>query len=141
MRGKEVNTLFGERLKEAREAAGYTQKELGKLLHLDESTISNYEADKRQPKPEIIERIASILHVSPNFLFGWEESWFDNINPKIKRFIMENDSGPWLELARELKRKDIPSESVKLMIDALAVAVYKIKQGHSDLQAIFDKKE
>jgi len=61
---------FGKRLRKAREAKGLTQKELANLLFLGESTISFYEADKREPKLEILEKLANALDVSVDWLLG-----------------------------------------------------------------------
>ncbi|MEU4119652.1 helix-turn-helix transcriptional regulator [Kitasatospora sp. NPDC028055] len=44
--------MFGEELKYAREAAGYTQGDVGKLLHCDRTVISRTESGKRKPTVE-----------------------------------------------------------------------------------------
>ncbi|MFD7452608.1 Scr1 family TA system antitoxin-like transcriptional regulator [Kitasatospora sp. NPDC059827] len=44
--------MFGEELKYAREAAGYTQGDVGKLLHCDRTVVSRTESGKRKPSVE-----------------------------------------------------------------------------------------
>lgn len=55
---------IGEKLKQARIAAGYKQKDFAKLLNLPISTLANYENGHREPNKEIIEKIASKLNIS-----------------------------------------------------------------------------
>ncbi|WP_188305482.1 helix-turn-helix domain-containing protein [Streptomyces sp. CBMA123] len=47
--------MFGEELKYAREAAGYTQEDVGKLLHRDRTVVSRTEGGKRKPSAEEVE--------------------------------------------------------------------------------------
>ncbi|MFJ9842186.1 Scr1 family TA system antitoxin-like transcriptional regulator [Kitasatospora sp. NPDC101155] len=54
--------MFGEELKYAREAAGYTQEELGKLRHCDRTVISRTESGKRKPSIEEIEDLGRLLN-------------------------------------------------------------------------------
>ena len=54
---------IGKRLREAREKAGFTQEELGKMIGVTGSAITNYEKETSHPKEPIM------LNVEPNFLF------------------------------------------------------------------------
>lgn len=65
----------GEKIKAIRIDKGYTQKKLGELTGIAESTIRRYELGKLNPKKETIERIANGLGVTPFELLGAE--WFD----------------------------------------------------------------
>lgn len=49
------------RLTELREERQLTQKELADIIGVDPSTIANYEANNRSPKPHILEKIAKYL--------------------------------------------------------------------------------
>lgn len=60
---------IGKRLKEAREYAGLTQEELGKLVGVTGSAITNYEKENSHPKEEIMYALINALKVDPNFLF------------------------------------------------------------------------
>lgn len=61
---------FGDRLKEIRKAKGQSQKELGDLLELGQTTIANYEKNIRFPNPETLIQIANIYDVSIDRLVG-----------------------------------------------------------------------
>ena len=60
---------IGRRIKEAREKAGLTQKELGKLCNVTGSAITNYENETSHPKEPVLYRLLEVLHVDANFLF------------------------------------------------------------------------
>lgn len=56
-------TSTGGKIKEAREAKGITQKKLGELSGISESTIRKYELGNRSPKIETLLKIATALDV------------------------------------------------------------------------------
>ena len=61
---------FGERLKKLRLEEGLTQQQLADKLRVTKSVVSYYELQERYPSPEILIKIASIFHVSSDFLLG-----------------------------------------------------------------------
>ena len=65
---------FGSRLKNLRTQSGLTQKQLGDKLQVTKSVISYYELQERCPSPEILIKLASIFHVSTDYLLGLESS-------------------------------------------------------------------
>jgi transcriptional regulator with XRE-family HTH domain len=65
----EVKILsFGERLRTLREGKNLTQKELGKILGLEQRTISNYEIDIRFKNGDRLIKIADFFGVSIDYL-------------------------------------------------------------------------
>lgn len=63
---------FGAVLKELRQKAGLTQKQLADRLWLSKATVSYYEQSLRYPSPEILVRLANVFHVSTDYLLGRE---------------------------------------------------------------------
>lgn len=61
---------FGKRLKKLRLKKNLTQAELAKILKIGESTVSFYEANKREPDYEMLKRIADFFNVSVDYLLG-----------------------------------------------------------------------
>lgn len=63
---------IGEKIKNARNLRGLTQKELGMKLGFDEKSadvrIAQYESGTRTPKSELLSEIAAVLDVNINFL-------------------------------------------------------------------------
>ena len=58
------------RLKELRMENNLTLRELGKQLMMKNSTLSQYEMERREPKIEIWKKIADFFHVPTEYLMG-----------------------------------------------------------------------
>lgn len=61
------------RIKELREAKGYTQEDLAQLAGVTGQAISFWETGKRNITTINAEKIAKALNVSPSFLVGWSD--------------------------------------------------------------------
>lgn len=65
--------MFGEKLKKARIEKGYKQSELGEILGLKNTTISNWEKGVSNPDVEIVAKLCNILNVTASyFLMIWQ---------------------------------------------------------------------
>lgn len=61
---------FAQRLKDARERAGYTSAaQFAAVLGLEPHTYRKYERGASEANYDTIERICKLLHVTPNYLF------------------------------------------------------------------------
>lgn len=60
---------IGYRIKEAREIQGLTQIELGKLVGVTGSAITNYENETSHPKEHVMYKLIEALKVDANYLF------------------------------------------------------------------------
>lgn len=60
------------RIKEARENAGYSQKELAKIIGVAQNTLHGYESGKHDPKSDLLIEIAKACRVTTDFLLGHE---------------------------------------------------------------------
>lgn len=58
------------KIKEARESAGYTQKELAAIIGVAPNTFHGYESGKHDPKSDYLQKIASACDVTVDFLLG-----------------------------------------------------------------------
>jgi transcriptional regulator with XRE-family HTH domain len=57
-------------LKAARLAAGLRQYDVDRLAGLPYGRVSRYERGERRPTPEVMEKLATVLHVPKLALFG-----------------------------------------------------------------------
>ena len=64
----------GERIKSARKSKKMSQEELGNLLGIGKSSISEWESGKRPIPIDTMEEIADHLQVTVPYLMGWEAS-------------------------------------------------------------------
>lgn len=55
-------------IKEARENAGFSQKELAELIGVAPSTLNGYESGKHDPKSDLLVKIAAACHVTTDYL-------------------------------------------------------------------------
>ena len=67
---------FGERLKELRQAAGLTRKQLADKIWVTKASISYYEQSERNPSPEVLMKLANAFHVSTDYLLGINDKQF-----------------------------------------------------------------
>lgn len=61
---------FGNKLKELRNQNKMTQQQLAAQIGVSKSVISYYELQERIPSPEILLKLASVFHVSTDYLLG-----------------------------------------------------------------------
>ena len=64
--------MLGKQLKLLRETAGKSQLEVCSALNIEQSTLANYENDKRIPKLEILIKLAEYYKVSVDCILGSE---------------------------------------------------------------------
>ena len=63
---------MGNRIRELRKAKNMTLKDLGKILGVAESTVSQYETGKRQPDNETLLMLGEFFGVPVGYLLGSE---------------------------------------------------------------------
>ncbi|WP_337957023.1 helix-turn-helix transcriptional regulator [Tepidanaerobacter syntrophicus] len=68
---------FGERLKEAIQRKGYTQKELSEILGVNQDTITNYVQERSFPKADMLLNICQLLDVSADWLLKGRTEYLD----------------------------------------------------------------
>ena len=64
---------FGIKLKKLRETKNLTQKELGEILNVRNTTVSAWEQDIAEPPYEVLKQLCLIFEVSGDYLLGLEE--------------------------------------------------------------------
>lgn len=65
-----MRELLSQRLKECRKEKGYTQGQVAIYCDITEKAYQNYELMTREPKLEILIRIADLFEVSLDYLVG-----------------------------------------------------------------------
>ena len=69
---EEKKNLFSVRLKELRLQHGFSQEELAEKIGIKQNSYSDWEHGKCKPNYEKLEKIADLLEVSLDYLFGRE---------------------------------------------------------------------
>lgn len=110
------------RIKEAREKAGYSQKELAEIIGVAPNTFHGYESGKHDPKSDLLIKIANACHVTTDFLLGTS----DSMSPAIKIEKAPSLSDEAMKLAEDYdgRMDDRGRETVRGVAD-LEVARFK----------------
>lgn len=61
---------IGEQIKNLRLEKGYDQQDICAFLNIEQSTLSNYENDRRVPKPDMISKMADFFGVTTDYILG-----------------------------------------------------------------------
>ncbi len=69
-----MKNILSKRLKECRKEKGYTQGQVAIYCDITEKTYQNYELMTREPKIEILIKIADLFNVSIDYLVGRTDS-------------------------------------------------------------------
>jgi transcriptional regulator with XRE-family HTH domain len=114
---KEPRTEFGQRLLAAREAAGLSQAQVAGQLGITQKAYAVWERYPVALRPKQIEKVASILRVSVEYLFGGDSSKSRGKGPAGKlRQVFERAS----QLPRHQQNK--VAEFVEAFVDRQAKA-------------------
>jgi len=65
-----MREILAQRLRECRKEKGYTQNQTAIYADITETAYQNYELMMREPKLEIVMRIADVFGVSIDYLVG-----------------------------------------------------------------------
>jgi transcriptional regulator with XRE-family HTH domain len=90
---------FGSRLKEVRLERGLRQEDIGNIVHVGKSTVSQWENNIHVPDIETIRKIASYLNVSTDYLLG-----LSDIKTPIETIAAHRSDDPMSELPEEARK-------------------------------------
>ena len=93
-RNSEKGSVFGRRLRAAREMRGLSQRELGEKLGVSQSAVAYLEGVER-PSFENLVKVAQLLDVSADYLCGLtvdpqpSDGLLDRVNPTDRDLVAE----------------------------------------------------
>ena len=115
---------FLNRLKELRQKNNLTLKQLGQKLNMLDSTLSQYETGKRNPKTEVWQKIADFFDVPVSYLRGIdadeiiEQVDFNKLSPLGLSFYEKENSN---------KDESLEATEIQLHEDMLNSILYSEK--------------
>lgn len=74
-----MNLTFGGKIKEARKAKHFTQKQLAEKIGAKHNSVSDWENNKNKPDPDTIELLCGVLDITPNYLLSLETVEFSPV--------------------------------------------------------------
>lgn len=132
-----MNNLFAETLRKLREEKGLTQKQLGKQMFVNHSTIARWESGSRLPDVGMIARLSGILDVEVGRLLSAAAQSEESPN-----VIMVDDSKVILSDSLAVLEEVLPSATITgfiwpqeaieyAKINPVALAILDIELGNS----------
>ncbi|MCD3194207.1 helix-turn-helix transcriptional regulator [Clostridium botulinum C] len=118
---------FGERLKQLRTDKNLTLDELKDYLNTTKASLSRYENNKREPKIDFANKVASFFNVSLDYILGaTDEKHSDQTNIKNKEELSKELA---LKLINELKKDgyEIKKSDMPSLIMAAKIALQSNK--------------
>ncbi|MGX9756772.1 helix-turn-helix domain-containing protein [Clostridioides difficile] len=108
---------LGDRISKLRKELDINQKELANKIGITEASLSRYENNLREPKSEIIVRLAKELNTSTDYLLGINENTKINREDKliIESLSVSEKTKQLLEKIYSLEEED--REAIEKMID------------------------
>ncbi|PFX36773.1 transcriptional regulator [Bacillus pseudomycoides] len=106
--------MFGKRLKKLREANKMSMRQLGELLGVAQTNVSNWENAGIEPNYETLIKISSIFNVSVDYLIG-NAHQLENVDEKKRREISKLAKELYDEFYEipENMRKEIETDLIK----------------------------
>ena len=117
--------MFQIRLKELREKAGYSQQGFANAIGVKQSTVGNWEAGAREPKFEVMERLADFFGVSVDYLLGRDTVQNNTYTENLKS---SKDGSKWIPVLGTVVA-GIPLEAVEDIIDYEEISPQMAAQG------------
>lgn len=115
--------MIGKQLKYLRELKRKSQQEICSILNIEQSTLANYENDKRVPKIDILIKLAEYYNVSVDYLLGLKKS--NSETNDCYNYFYEEGGANWF-IRKIAKEKEISYEDMlekscieKTRLDAL----------------------
>jgi len=81
------NTTFGEQLRQRRETAGMTLREVAEIVKIDPSLLAKIERNQRQPTKHLIKNIADFFGVNEKELLE------EFLSDQIASIILDEEAG------------------------------------------------
>lgn len=116
---------ISEKIKLRREEWGLSLTDVANELGINKSTMSRYESNEIEKIPiSIIEPLAKILKVSPNYLLGWDSSPYtdDTVSDVLKELSQEynlNQDGTnyiYISSQKLLANQELNKQSIRKAI-------------------------
>lgn len=117
------------RLRELRKKRGLTMKELGSIMGVAESTISQYETEKRQLDYEMLLKMSSFFDVSVDYILTGIEQ---KREPSSKKAGLSNAEITLLETFRKIPSEE--QDRVIRIVQAASDSLQRISKPSEEAQ-------
>lgn len=128
---------FGQILKSLREERDMKQEDICAALNIEQSTLSNYENDRRKPKLELAVKVADFFNVSLDYLLGRTERTLVGHDEEKFFFFFPVEHPPLSEVVWQRKTNlENLSKQTGISVEALGNCYDKYVPTYTELSAI-----
>lgn len=125
--------FHGHKLREAREAKGWTMADIEEKTGIKQSTQSDIETGKnKNPRPATVEALCAVLQRDPIWFYYDGDNLMDlfpqEIPIEVRNFIFDTSNIDYLLLAMKIKKMGITPEAADNLLLAFGKAL-SLQQG------------
>lgn len=118
---------IGDIMKKLREDRGLSQASVCRALDIDQSTLANYENNRRVPKSDILVAVANYFNVSTDYLLGLTSNPFsqsEKVPKDLNKFLQQS------EIIFDGNAYNLDDEERAMVMQSLKVAFYAAKKAN-----------
>lgn len=119
---------IGEKIKNLRLEKGYDQQEICDFLNIEQSTLSNYENNRRTPKLEMIAKIADFFGVTTDYLLDREVELTKKDNMEIDEYLNQFENELLSQTGLMFDGEPMTQESKEKLIAAMRIGAEMAKK-------------
>jgi transcriptional regulator with XRE-family HTH domain len=108
-----MDNILGKRIRELRQNARLSQTQFANVLHVRNSTLSQYESGHRSPNDQIKRRIADYFNVSLDYLLGRSSE---------KNPVSSQKTNGIFAIEMDIRRRNLNRQELEDLRQALSIA-------------------
>ena len=109
-----MTTTLGDRIQQLRKAGGFTQAQLADKIKISSTQLVRYENKGVQPPAHVLQKLASVLDTSVDFLINGDK------DQKVKAALKDD------ELFMKFKKiEQLPADKQKLVKELLDLFIFR----------------
>lgn len=119
---------IGERIKKLRLEKGYEQQDICDFLNIEQSTLSNYENDRRTPKPDMLAKMADFFGVTTDYLLGRKTELTKKDQIEIDEYLSNFENELLTQTGLMFDGEPMTQESKEKLIAAMRIGAEMAKK-------------
>lgn len=119
---------IGDKIKNLRLEKGYDQQDICEFLNIEQSTLSNYENNRRTPKLEMIAKMADFFGVTTDYLLDREVELTKKDNMEIDEYLNQFENELLSQTGLMFDGEPMTQESKEKLIAAMRIGAEMAKK-------------
>lgn len=115
--------FIGDKLKKLRIDKNLTMEELAEIIGHSQGYISGLESGKKNPQPNVVEKLAEVFNVNPIYFYinsATVKDFFPSgYNSDVIEFVLDANNLEYLRMAIKLKESDVNEDMLNILLTLL----------------------